>query len=365
MALPMISELTRTRYQELEAMMRRQRSHGRWLVLTHDNPDPDAIAAAAGLSLLLREVFDRKVTTAYGGIIGRAENREMVKVLGIRKSQVRYLKWGNYRHFALVDTQPETGNNQLPAGTVPEIVFDHHPIRRASYKSAFIDIRPDYGATATLIAEYLEASSTPISRKLATALIYAIRTETQDFRREFVSADKTLHDSLLPQIDNRALGRIQSPRLPLSYFRTIHRALESLLAVETLVVGHVGDVDQPDIVPEIADLLIRLDGKTWSLCTGRHGERLYLSLRTSNPRADAGRIMRRLVGRRGKGGGHGMTAGGWVALNSGIADSTEALEAQLAARLATYLKKNPERLLPVLPETRLTRPEPAPADDAP
>ena len=119
----MISELTRSRWADLETLMRRKRSGGRWLVLTHDNPDPDAIAAAAGLSLLLRTAFDRKVTTAYGGLIGRAENREMVKVLGIRKSHVRYLKWDNYRYFALVDTQPQTGNNQLPAAIVPDLVF--------------------------------------------------------------------------------------------------------------------------------------------------------------------------------------------------------------------------------------------------
>ena len=233
---------------------------------------------------------------------------------------------------------------------MPDLVFDHHPIRRASYKARFLDIRPEYGATATLIAEYLEASSTPIPRKLATALIYAIRTETQDFRREFVSADKNLHDSLLPSVDNRALGRIQSPRLPVSYFRTIHRALGNLLAVETLVVSHLGPVPQPDIVPEVADLLIRLEGKTWSLSTGRLDDRLYLSIRTSNPRADAGRLMRRLIGRRGKGGGHGMTAGGWVALNGVTGDGAQAIEAQLAGRLATYLNKKPDRLAPVLPE---------------
>ena len=84
----MVSDRTRTRYRELATLVEGQPATGRWLVLTHDNPDPDAIAAAAGLSLLLREAFGRPVTTAYGGIIGRAENREMVKVLGIRKSHV-------------------------------------------------------------------------------------------------------------------------------------------------------------------------------------------------------------------------------------------------------------------------------------
>jgi nanoRNase/pAp phosphatase (c-di-AMP/oligoRNAs hydrolase) len=277
----------------------------------------------------------------------------MLSVLGIRASHVRHLKWNNYRHFALVDSQPRTGNNQLPAEILPDIVIDHHPARRVTQQVPFSDIRTDYGASATIVAEYLAAAGIDIPRKLATAFIYAIRTETQDFRREFIRADKELHDSLLPNADNRALARIQRPRLPLSYFETTHRALERLLSVETLVLTHLEEVPQPDIVPEMADLLLRMEGKTWSLCTGAFEHRLYLSVRTSNPRADAGRLMRRLIGRRGKGGGHGMAAGGWVALEPRPDESREQAAERLATyvgrRLAVLLKKNPDRLLPVLP----------------
>ncbi len=338
----------------LRSLVETTSARGRWLVLMHDNPDPDALAAAAGLALLLRSHFGRRVTTAYGGLVGRAENQAMLSVLGIRPSHVRHINWKHYKHFALVDTQPRTGNNQLPAAVMPNVVIDHHPLRRITLKVPYTDVRPEYGATATIVAEYLSAAGLPIPRKLATAIIYAIRTETQDFRREFTQADKSLHDSLLPNIDNRALARIQRPRLPLSYFETTHRALEGLLAVETLIVTHLREVDQPDIVPEIADLLLRLEGKTWALCTGAFEARLYVSVRTSNPRADAGRLVRRLIGRRGKGGGHGMTAGGWVAIEEGPESpdrqaAVERLENHLGRRLATLLKKNPDRLSPVLP----------------
>lgn len=344
----MVSELTLVRHRELTAFMRAQRAPGRWLVLTHDNPDPDAIAAAAALARLLRVAYARDVTVAYGGIIGRVENREMVSLLRLRMSHVGRLKWPNYRRFALVDTQPQTGNNQLPGAIVPDLVFDHHPVRPVTRRAArFYDIRPDYGASATILAEYLEAAEVEVPKALATAMLYAVRTETQDFRRGFAAADKTLHDELLPKVDNRALGRIQAPRLPLSYFRTIHSALEALESVETLVVAHLGEVEQPDIVPEVADLLIRLEGKTWSFSTGIHGDRMYLSLRTSNVRADAGRLMRRLIGTRGKGGGHGMAAGGWVTLDKAPGGSADSLERHLARRLAKYLRKNPERLQPM------------------
>lgn len=344
----MISDLTRRKLAELSDYVGQGTSTGRWLVLMHDNPDPDSIAAAAGLSKLLRRVFKRRVTTAYGGIIGRAENQEMVRVLGIRLSHLRHLNWKHYRHFALVDTQPRTGNNQLPEELTPDLVFDHHPPRRATQQSPFVDLRPEYGATATILAEYLLAAEVEIGKRDATAFVYAIRTETQDFGRQYVRADKAVYDGLHSSADLRALARIQSPPLPESYYRTLHEALEHVETVETLVVSHVGNVAQPDIVPEIADLLLRLQGKTWSFSTGVFEDRLYLSIRTTNPRADAGRLMRRLLGKRGKGGGHGMMAGGWMPLAKNGGGDFQRLQASLTSRLAKYLKKNPERLAPLI-----------------
>lgn len=347
----MITDQTRQRLAELTEYLEQRATAGRWLVLTHDNPDPDSIAAAAALSKLLRRRFKRRVTIAYGGLIGRAENQEMVRVLGIKLSHLKHLNWSHYKHFALVDTQPRTGNNQLPDNTVPDLVFDHHPVRRATRHAAFSDVRVNYGATATILAEYLVATELEITKLNATALVYAIRSETQDFGREYSAIDKAAYDYIHPLADIRALARIQNPRLPLSYYRILHQGLRRLESVGTLVVSHVGSVEQPDIVPEIADLMLRLKGKTWSLCTGVFGDRLYLSIRTTNSRADAGRLMRRLLGRRGKGGGHGMMAGGWIPLDQAGFKNPESLQNSLAARLAKYLKKNPERLAPLIDDS--------------
>lgn len=347
----MTSDLTRQRFDELAELVERG-GEGRWLVLTHDNPDPDALAAAAALARILDECFGRQVTCGYGGIIGRAENREMVRVLKIPLSHLRYLSWDDYEHFALVDAQPGTGNNQLPKRITADVVFDHHPKRRSTAGARFTDIRTEYGATATILGEYLEAAGLEPTKALATAMVYAIRSETQDFLRESAGPDKELYDRIFPLVDKRALARIQSSRQPLDYFRNLHAALENLSTVETLIVSHLGTVEQPDIVPEIADLLLRMEGKTWSLATGLYGDRVYLSIRTTNARADAGRIMRQLVSRSGKGGGHGMLAGGWVAITPGYADDPRGLQEQLARRLARSLKKNPDRLQPIALDRR-------------
>jgi nanoRNase/pAp phosphatase (c-di-AMP/oligoRNAs hydrolase) len=346
----MIRHATRRRFGLLAKVVEGTEASRRWLVLTHDNPDPDALASASLLAALLAQRFDRRVTCAYSGLIGRAENREMVRTLRLKIKPLRRLNLARYTYFALVDTQPRTGNNQLPDGVVPELVFDHHPPRRWSSTAAFADIRPDYGATATILAEYHKVAGLIVSPPCATAVVYAIRSETQDFGREYAPIDKAIYDECLADVDKRALGRIQSAPLPLSYFHSLRQALGALESVGSLVISHIERIDQPDIVPEVADLLLRLEGKTWAMCTGRLDDRIYLSIRTSNPRADAGTLMRALVGKSGKGGGHGRTAGGWVTITPGYAADPPALQRQLARRLASRLQKDPDKIEPLVTE---------------
>ena len=162
-------------------------------------------------------------------------------------------------------------------------------------------------------------------------------------------------------MSKRDLAKIQFSRQPLAYFESLHQALENLYTVDTLIVSHLAEVEQPDIVPEVADLLLRLEGKTWSLATGIFGDRVYLSIRTTNVRADAGRIMRKVVGRNGKGGGHGMIAGGWVKITPGYAQDPRSLQDQLARRLSCELTRG-RRSSSRSPSTR--RSEPRPPDAA-
>jgi hypothetical protein len=210
----MPSEATKARFASLAGVVTATSARDRWLLLTHDNPDPDALASTAALALILRRRFRRRATIAYGGMIGRAENREMVRALRLDLSHLRHLNRRNYQHFALIDCQPWTGNSQLPSEVVPDLVFDHHPMRKATQRSRFFDVRPEYGATATILTEYLEEAGLHVTRPLATGLVYAIRSETQDFGREAAGPDHAAYDRLLPRIDRRTLARIQTAPLP-------------------------------------------------------------------------------------------------------------------------------------------------------
>src|SRR5262249_50032045 len=101
---------------DLTAALARVAGRGPALILTHDNADPDSMAGAEALALLLRSEAHIDTTIARGGIVGRAENRAMVSVLGLDHRDVSTLHLEHYPTIALVDTQPETGNNSLPIG---------------------------------------------------------------------------------------------------------------------------------------------------------------------------------------------------------------------------------------------------------
>src|SRR3990167_8696408 len=102
------------------------------LIITHDNPDPDAMSAAAALKYLIEERAHKKVYAAYSGVLGRAENRAMMKLLDLDIKPIKRIKFENFDAVAMVDTQPGAGNNLLPKEKVPLIIIDHHPLRRDS-----------------------------------------------------------------------------------------------------------------------------------------------------------------------------------------------------------------------------------------
>lgn len=284
----------------------------RVLVLCHDNPDPDALASAFLLSEVLTHLTgsESEAEVAYGGIVGRAENRAMIRELELKPVPLHELDLAAYDTLALVDTQPGAGNNSLPEDRDPAIIVDHHPPKCDPEAYAFVDIRESYGATCTMVAEYASHCDVPLPPKLATAVVYAIKSETQDLGREAAAADHRVYMTLFPRVDVGALARIQRARVPREYFRSFRDAIEEARVYGRAVVTNLGRIDTPDIVAEIADFLLRLEGADWSCCMGRFDEQLVVSLRTSQPDAHAGQVIRDVVAGRGSAGGHGMSAGG-------------------------------------------------------
>ncbi|MBN2331862.1 MAG: DHH family phosphoesterase [Deltaproteobacteria bacterium] len=287
----------------------------RVLVLTHNNPDPDALASACGLATIFQHLTPCRVQVAYGGIVGRSENRTLFRYLPIDPTPFGRIRGRKQLAYALVDTQPGAGNNALPLGMVPAMVVDHHP-RKASTRpllkeTPIVDIRTDYGACSTIIAEYLQELEIPISASLATALVYGITSETQSLGREATKQDLKIFNDLIPLANLKNLSMIEFSRQPREYFRYVRKAVDNAFFYKNVIGTRLGEIGNPDMVAEMADFLLRHERMSWSIVTGLHQEKLLVSIRAMNQKARAGRTIRRLVEvLGGTAGGHNLVAGG-------------------------------------------------------
>lgn len=342
---------------ELEQALRRGR---RVLIFLHDNPDPDAIAAGWILHHIATSL-GQQPRMLYGGRLGRAENRELVRLLRIPlrpiRKAVRLLR-GDC--CALVDTQPGTGNNSFPDGRRATVVIDHHP-PRPGLEADFVDVRPEEGSCTTMLLEYQQAFGLGLDASLATAAAYAISSETQDLGREATRADREAYQRIFPMVRLPTLGRIRHPPREREYYRTIARAMRRVELGKNTCVCHIGPVPYAEVVAELADLLVAMKRITWCLVTGLHGGSMVLSMRTTLSRARADRVMKRTLGKLGRGGGHGMIAGGALPCESEAA--YEETAAQVSARFLGQLSRRvPERLRPLLEEALPAQPAPPPGE---
>lgn len=285
---------------------------GKLLIVAHNHPDPDTLASAAALLEIAKVLGKAKTTIAYGGIIGRAENANMVKFLKLKLSPIDKIKIETFDKIAMVDTQPQTGNNDLPEGFTPDLVIDHHPKAKMSAHVPFLDIRTEYGATASILTQYLFHFDLPIDKNLATALLYAIKSETQDLGRETFNIDIECYRKLFPLANKKLLSKIIHSRVPRVYFEHLQEGIRNARLYGNAIITRLKKIQTPDIVPEIADLMLKMEGAAWSLTMGEYNGSVHLSIRTSNTRKDAGKVMKKMVRGKGTGGGHMQIAGGRI-----------------------------------------------------
>jgi nanoRNase/pAp phosphatase (c-di-AMP/oligoRNAs hydrolase) len=325
--------------ERLDRLFEAVGSAGSVLILPHNDPDPDAIASALALRHLLAEKAGVEGHIAYKGIIGRAENKALVRYLGC---PLRRLVDSDLRQpvpIALIDTQPGAGNNALPPKSSAAIVIDHHPWLEATASADFADVRSDVGAISTILTEYLQVAGIEPTLPLATALFYGIKTDTLGLSRGASPADVAAYLYLQSRIDVKALGEIEQAQVPAEYFQKLDATLHATRVYDDVVISYVGSMGHPDLAAEMADILLRLKGTRWVVCIGMYGDHLILAVRTRNRRGGAERLVQAIVGNKGTAGGHGTMAGGRVPLQGKDPEHTVL---QLSQRALQYLKAPPE-----------------------
>jgi nanoRNase/pAp phosphatase (c-di-AMP/oligoRNAs hydrolase) len=280
------------------------------ILLQHD-PDPDAIGSA----LALRELLGRNRATTpivTFGTITRPENLAMVRLLDIQIEQISYedLHKDGAR-LALVDVQPPYF--EKPLGRV-DLVVDHHP-KRIAFKARFADLRSNYGATSTIFTEYLRAAGMEPSQRLATALVYGIKTDTLFLERGSNLADLSAFNFLYPIANKAMISRIERPALPREDLEAMGRALSRLQVENGVAVIHLGEINREDVIPQLAEFCLQIEGVDWSVVSGLVKDRVVISVRNVGYVKSAGEIMKKLYDDIGSAGGHRAMAKAVVPLD--------------------------------------------------
>jgi nanoRNase/pAp phosphatase (c-di-AMP/oligoRNAs hydrolase) len=273
------------------------------LILLQDDPDPDAIASG----LALRQVLGRNKQTAPLGSFGRVtrpENLAMVKLLEIEIDKVAENDLKNFDRIAMVDLQPPHLAN--PPDEV-DLVIDHHP-EQFTYKSHLKDIRPNYGATSTILLEYLLCSNSPIGTRLATAMLYGIKSDTFALSREVNEWDVEAFSYLYPLANQNLMRRIERPELPPAALDALSLALKNRRVIDKVAFVHLGRVERDDLIPQMADFSLSFEGIEWAFVSGVFDSNYIISVRNVGYVRAAGRLLKEAFGDIGSAGGHASMA---------------------------------------------------------
>ncbi len=309
----------------------------RIVFVSHVNPDPDALASMMGLKALIEAKQPGKtLIMTMDGMIARAENQAMVDLIPIPLVPVGEVPITPDTALIMVDTQPHTGRRASEAA-MPQVVLDHHETGGVLEGVHFRDIRPQMGATSTMVTGYLLEANFAIPPRLATALLYGIESETSGFPREAGPADDGALVWLFPRADKDLLAEIRNPKLPQSHFATVQYALTNCFVYRDLIVSWCGTVSQPDIIAEMADFFIRFEKIKWVVCVGVYDSLIKLSMRVDHLGGHAGELLRDVVEGLGTAGGHDKRAGGAIPIANERPETIDHLLRTIRCRLLDQL----------------------------
>jgi len=301
---------------------------GHLAVVMHDNPDPDAIASAVALGDLA-ERAGCTVSLCYHGDISHQENRAFVNLLEfdlVNLDTEPDDALDAYDGFALVDHSRPGVNDQLPEDLPIDIVIDHHP-PRLPVEARYVDLRSGVGATSTLLVDYFQRLDIEIPEPIATGLLFGIRVDTREFRREVSVEDFQAAAALVSRADMEALQRIEDPSVSGETLAIIGRAIANREEEGSVLLSCVGQVADRDALAQAADQLLDLEGIHATMVYGVHDGTIYASARARGAGIDLGEAVRDAFGQIGSAGGHADMAGAQITL--GVLDSVDDREESL------------------------------------
>ena len=268
-------------------------------VLIIINADPDAISSAMAVKRLLwRRVTS--VTLTHFNEISRPDNQAMIRLLDAGLIPLCEINDRDFNKFVVVDSQPD--HHECFTRYAFDAIIDHHPI--SCDAARFVDIRPDYGACASIMTDYLKAAGVNPSVKLATALLFGIKTDTAGFSRQAGMNDIRAFQYLYKFANSHLLTRIEQAEMSEEDLVALARAIENREIHDRRLFSHLGNIDNPDQCVIIADFFMKLSNVNWSIVSGILEGRLIIIFRNDGLRKGAGNTAKEAFSAFGSAGGH-------------------------------------------------------------
>ena len=271
----------------------------RVLILTHNDPDPDAMASALALRNVLRRTKQTAILGCLQGVT-RPENQRMVKLLDIGMEVIKPEAVHDFDRVAMVDVQPHYFPGLIER---VDLVIDHHP-EQPGYNAVFKDIRPDYGSTSTILTEHLRAVDVNISERTATAMLYAIKSDTLFFNRQANRVDLEAFSYLYPLADATLVRKMEGAEITMERLEYVLRAKQHGRMEEQVFCAFLGSTPREDFIPYVADFYLQLENVKWTIIAGVVNDSLIMSVRNLGYSRNAGEFVRRYFADLGSAGGH-------------------------------------------------------------
>jgi nanoRNase/pAp phosphatase (c-di-AMP/oligoRNAs hydrolase) len=319
-------------------------------IVCHNNPDPDCLASALALGRIAANagIDDRKIF--YSGDISHQQNRAFVNLLDIDLQRFDPATVQNRQSdslLAFVDHSIPGENNTVPPDTDVDIVIDHHPAE--DIDARFVDHREELGAAATILTEYLRALEIDLETDVATALLFAIRSDTLDFLRGATRAEYEAAGYLHEYADQELIRKLSTSSLSRGTLDAISTAIDNRSINAAVLITHVGRTSERDALPQAVDYLVRLEGVQTAIVFGLVNDAIQISARSRDPRVDVGSVLNAAFENVGSGGGHYDVAGGEIPLGI-FADYTsddphflEMIEQLITTRLLSELNLSEDK----------------------
>jgi len=281
------------------------------LILLHNDPDPDAMASGLALRNVLRRTKQTAVIAAFEGVT-RPENQRMMNLLDIHVEIITPEQVADFDRIAMVDVQPHYFGGVIDR---VDLVIDHHP-EQPGYTAVYKDIRVDYGSTSTILTEHLRAVDANISERAATAMLYAIKSDTLFFNRQANRVDIEAFSYLYPLADATLIRKMEGAEITVDRLEYVVKAKQHGRLKEQVFCAFLGTTPREDFIPYVADFYLQLENVQWTIICGIVHDSLVISVRNLGYSRNAGEFVRKHFGELGSAGGHRAMAKAVVPLKA-------------------------------------------------